>query len=212
MSTSKIASAVSILIFAACSFGCATTQSKRSKPSSQKANTNETTDKPAATESGSITSPGADEVSIPLEKNSISLDLRELPNGDWKKASDSSDDTVLALESRSGSAQIEVIHSKVAPGTSKVFFNKYHSTLRENNFKLRNKDDLEVSNRQLRSYNYEFTHKGVTLTVTSYQWSVPGAVFLVVTYAQDGNADPVTRAGRQIAERIIGATGSGSVL
>ena len=102
----------------------------------------------------------------------------------------SSDKAVANFKHRGSQSQIEVIGTKLmTPDVAEVFFKTFHKTLKESNFEQKEQKDLTIGSHKGKQTSYKFTHSGVKLEVTIFQYIKGNNAWLVVGYMQDTDKD-----------------------
>lgn len=102
----------------------------------------------------------------------------------WEAAG--GDDKAVANFKHKGSqSQIEVVGTKLMTAdVASVFFETFHKTLQESDFKQQNQEDAEIGGLQGTMTEYQFTHSGVTLNISIFEFlrDATDTAWLVVGY------------------------------
>lgn len=107
----------------------------------------------------------------------------------WEVAS-GNDKAVANFKHSESQSQIEVVGTKLmTPDVAEVFFKTFHKTLTESNFKQSAKEASTIAGIDGTKSAYEFTHSGVKLEVSIFEFTKDSNAWLVVGYFQDSEKD-----------------------
>ena len=111
------------------------------------------------------------------------------PPAKWEVAQ-GSDKSVANFKHNGSQSQIEVVGTKLmTENVSDVFFETFHKTLKESNFKQLSQGETEIGQFTGMKTNYKFDHSGVTLEVVVFEFLRDSTAWLVVGYMQDVEKD-----------------------
>ncbi len=104
---------------------------------------------------------------------------------------DADDDKAVAnFKHPDSQSQIQVIGTQLmSEEVSDVFFGTFHDTLVESNFEEVGSEDASFGDFEGKKTTYEFSHSGVTLEVTVFEFLRDDTAWLAIGYMQDEHAD-----------------------
>lgn len=111
------------------------------------------------------------------------------PPAKWEVAQ-GSDKSVANFKHNGSQSQIEVVGTKLmTEDVSDVFFDTFHKTLAESDFKKIDQSSATVGGHEGTKTTYEFKHSDVTLNVVVFEFLRDSTAWLVVGYMQDVEAE-----------------------
>ena len=125
----------------------------------------------------------------------------------WEVAS-GNDKAVANFKHKASQSQIEVVGTKLmTPDVADVFFKTFHKTLTESNFKQTSQEETTVAGIEGTKSTYDFTHSGVKLEVSIFQFTKESNAWLVVGYFQDAEKDKYSKDFTSVIETMEFGTG-----
>ena len=124
------------------------------------------------------------------------------PPDAWEVQTD--DDKAVANFKHPGSqSQIQIIGTQLMnEEVSDVFFDTFHKTLTESNFEVIEESDRSYGEFEGKATDYEFTHSGVTLVVTVFEFLQDDTAWLAIGYMQDEERDEHQQDYEAVVENI----------
>jgi hypothetical protein len=111
------------------------------------------------------------------------------PPAKWKVV-EGSDKAVANFKHSGSQSQIEVVGTRLrTKDVSDVFFETFHKTLAESDFKKIDETSATIGGHEGSKTTYEFKHSDVTLNVVVFEFLRDSTAWLVVGYMQDVEAD-----------------------
>ena len=111
------------------------------------------------------------------------------PPSKWE-VTEGNEKAVANFKHRGSQSQIEVVGTKLmTEDVSDVFFETFHKTLSESNFKKLGQEKATIGAVEGTQTNYQFKHSGVTLEVVVFEFLKDSTAWLVVGYMQDVEKD-----------------------
>lgn len=150
---------------------------------------------------------GSDSGAVTNEKFGVKI----AAPSNWE-AADSDDKAVANFKHKGSQSQIEVVGTKLMTAdVASVFFETFHKTLKESDFKQQNQEDLKLGEVEGTRTEYSFTHSGVTLTVSIFEFLQDDAdtAWLVVGYTPKEGAEDFQGDFKKVVQNIE-FTGGGS--
>jgi hypothetical protein len=123
----------------------------------------------------------------PVENEKFGVEIE--PPEKWK-VTEGNEKAVANFKHQGSQSQIEVVGTKLmTENVSDVFFETFHKTLSESNFKEKSQEEATIGEHDGTQTNYEFEHSGVTLEVVVFEFLQDSTAWLVVGYMQDVEKD-----------------------
>jgi hypothetical protein len=120
----------------------------------------------------------------------------------WEVTS-GNDKAVANFKHKGSQSQIEVVGTKLmTPDVADVFFKTFHKTLTESNFEQKSQEDTTVGGIEGKMSTYAFTHSGVTLEVSIFQFTKDSNAWLVVGYFQEAEKDKYAKDFTSVIENL----------
>lgn len=119
----------------------------------------------------------------PVKNEKFGVEIK--PPEKWK-VTEGNEKAVANFKHQGSQSQIEVVGTKLmTDNVSDVFFETFHKTLSESNFKKKSQEETTIGEVEGTQTNYEFKHSGVTLEVVVFEFLRESTAWLVVGYMQD---------------------------
>lgn len=123
----------------------------------------------------------------PIKNEKFGVEIT--PPKKWE-VTEGNEKAVANFKHRGSQSQIEVVGTKLmTENVSDVFFETFHKTLSESNFKKLSQEKATIGNVEGTKTNYQFKHSGVTLEVVVFEFLKEKTAWLVVGYMQDVEKD-----------------------
>ena len=125
--------------------------------------------------------------SEPVKNKKFGVEIT--PPAKWE-VTEGNEKAVANFKHRGSQSQIEVVGTKLmTENVSDVFFETFHKTLSESNFKKLSQEEATIGEVKGTKTNYQFKHSGVTLEVVVFQFLKDSTAWLTVGYMQDVEKD-----------------------
>lgn len=112
-----------------------------------------------------------------------------VPPAGWEVLS-GDDKAVFNFKHRGSQSQIQVIATRLMHAdVADIFFETFHKTLTESNFEVVNEEAVSRGGIEGQEVLYQFSHSGVTLEVTVFQFLEDHTAWLVIGYMQDSERE-----------------------
>ena len=129
----------------------------------------------------------AQDGSEPVKNEKFGVEIT--PPAKWE-VTEGNEKAVANFKHRGSQSQIEVVGTKLmTEDVSDVFFETFHKTLSESNFKKLGQEKATIGAVEGTQTNYQFKHSGVTLEVVVFEFLKDSTAWLVVGYMQDVEKD-----------------------
>ncbi|MGM0557719.1 MAG: hypothetical protein ACQEVA_15150 [Myxococcota bacterium] len=120
----------------------------------------------------------------------------------WEVTS-GNDKAVANFKHSASQSQIEVVGTKLmTPDVADVFFKTFHKTLTESNFEQNSQEETTIGGIEGTKSTYAFTHSGVTLEVSIFQFTKDSNAWLVVGYFQDAEKEKYSEDFTSVIENM----------
>lgn len=120
----------------------------------------------------------------------------------WEVSS-GNDKAVANFKHKGSQSQIEVVGTKLMTAdVADVFFKTFHKTLTESNFEQTSQEETTIGDIEGTKSTYAFTHSGVTLEVSIFQFTRESSAWLVVGYFQDAEKDKYSEDFTSVVENM----------
>jgi hypothetical protein len=121
---------------------------------------------------------------------------------DWEVV-EGGDKAIANFKHRGSQSQIEVVATKLmTQDVSDVFFETFHKTLKDSDFKEQNKAAENIGGQSGTLTSYQFKHSGVTLNVEVFEFTRNETAWMVVGYMQDSEAEKRMNDYRTVIENM----------
>lgn len=124
------------------------------------------------------------------------------PPAAWEVDTDD-DKAVANFKHPDSQSQIQIIGTQLmSEEVADVFFETFHDTLVESNFEKADSEEKTIGEFEGKATNYEFTHSGVTLEVTVFEFLRDDTAWLAIGYMQDEMRDEHQQDYEAVVENI----------